>query len=548
MKQSITYQIQKIGSSVNWQLLLFLLLVLNVKLPIKVAAIVVFTLLHWKQFSVRQFFTRPYLFFYFSMIGIGCINLLFQWKHFSEAMLMSFALGMAFWCLCALAAWHLYRFVQQDTADRLHRTVTVFFGAHIAAIFFNLFLIMLETGALNPYTYKGLNQKYYISTGDFITGISFDAPVTTAFICAMGLLYFLYRRQLLWSMAAMAALLIMASNFANLVLLGTLAFALVAWSSRTQKSAILIYILMLIVFMAKVSPQNNEHVGRIFYQIIDKPYDLPKEKVLTLAEIKKAPDSILSPVQLKQKIAQNYIDSISTIQLGASYVAPDSLTATIVRPDISAFSSKTDQFYQFRESADIEEKINRFSSFLNEMYTSGKRDSIQKKYNWKKPGKFIAALQLINFYKAHPARMLLGNGTGNFSSRVAFKVCAQNIAGRYPERFRYIHPDFFENHLFLYMYYHAQDQSKHEASNTPDAVYYQVAGEYGLIGLAALFILYIGFFFRHIKKRQLGLPLLLLLGGAFFAEYWFEQLSVVVLFELLFFLDMKEQPKEGQSA
>jgi len=63
---------------------------------------------------------------------------------------------------------------------------------HIAVIFINLLLIIIETGSINPYTYKGLNQKYFISTGDAITGITFDSPVTTAFICAFGLLYFLY--------------------------------------------------------------------------------------------------------------------------------------------------------------------------------------------------------------------------------------------------------------------------------------------------------------------------------------------------------------------
>ena len=41
---------------------------------------------------------------------------------------------------------------------------------------------------------------------------------------------------------------------------------------------------------------------------------------------------------------------------------------------------------------------------------------------------------------------------------------------------------------------------------------------------------------------QLGqsAPLLALLLGFFFMDYWFEQLSIVVLFELLLFLNLKE--------
>jgi len=43
---------------------------------------------------------------------------------------------------------------------------------------------------------------------------------------------------------------------------------------------------------------------------------------------------------------------------------------------------------------------------------------------------------------------------------------------------------------------------------------------------------------RRLKEaRSYGLPLLLLMAGAFFTEYWFEQLSVVVLFELLMLLN-----------
>ena len=136
----------------------------------------------------------------------------------------------------------------------------------------------------------------------------------------------------------------------------------------------------------------------------------------------------------------------------------------------------------------------------------------------------------------------------NFSSRLAFKATILNTAGKYPARLEYINTDFLYNHLYLYLYYHSQDQSKHEAKNTPDAVYYQVAGEYGIAGMVCLLFLYFGFFIRRIPKRSFGLPLLLVLAGAFFAEYWFEQFSIVVLFELLLFLDIKQQRGEEQQA
>ena len=47
-----------------------------------------------------------------------------------------------------------------------------------------------------------------------------------------------------------------------------------------------------------------------------------------------------------------------------------------------------------------------------------------------------------------------------------------------------------------------------------------------------------------------GLPVLLLMGMAFFTEYWFEQLSIVVVFELLLLSDKKltyRNESEGHS-
>jgi hypothetical protein len=448
--------------------------------------------------------------------------------------------------MCAVIAYNMYLIVQKDDTSNIHTTVSAFFILHIAVVFFNFLSIVFETGAINPYAYKGFNQKYYMSTGDYITGVTFDAPVTTAFICAIGLLYFLYRRQFLLSLISMAALLIMASNFANIVLVAVFVFAFIFWSSRIQKSFILIYAVMLIIFMAKISQKNNEHVGRIFYQIIDKPYDLPPIKVFTIAELKKMPDSVLTFEERRKKHAQNFIDSMNAIRLGGDYKEPENILAKKSVPD-SAPKIKDTGFYEFHETEAVKGKINRFTEFLNQMYSVAVQDSLGKLYNWKRPGKFIAAEQLLNFYKQHNSKLILGNGIGNFSSRLAFKATVLNIAGQYPGRFKYINEDFFINHLYLYLYFHSQEQSNHEASNTPDTVYYQLAGEYGIMGLLLLVTLYFGFFIFRVRKQSFGLPLLLLLAGSFFAEYWFEQFSIVVLFELLFFLDLKNKRREVQA-
>lgn len=534
------------AGQINWPLLVFLLLVLNVKLVLKIAAILIICFINRKNISIKDFFRQRYLYFYFSLICIGVINLLLQYKSIGKAYAATASIGLAFWMMSAVIAYQLFIIIQKDNTAKIHNTTGVFFVLHISVIFLNFLKIVLETGSVNPYTYKGFNQKYYMSTGDFITGITFDAPVTTAFICAFGLLYFLYRKQFLLSLASMAALLIMGSNFANLVLVAVFVFAFIFRSSRIQKSLIIIYAGMLIIFLAKISQKNNEHVGRIFYQIIDRPYDLPPVKVFTLTELKKMPDSLLTPEDRKKKYAQNFIDSMNAIRLGADFKESENILGKKAISD-TAKKNKDSGFYVYHETEAVKKKINRFTDFLGQMYPDRLQDSLGKLYNWKRPGKFIAGEQLINFYKLHHSKIILGNGIGNFSSRLAFKATMLNIAGQYPGRFKYINPDFFSNHLYLYLYFHAQEQSNHEASNTPDTVYFQLAGEYGIAGLVLLAVLYFGFFLGRTGRINSGVPILLLLAGAFFAEYWFEQFSIVVLFELLFFLNQKDGHQEEQT-
>ena len=80
----------------------------------------------------------------------------------------------------------------------------------------------------------------------------------------------------------------------------------------------------------------------------------------------------------------------------------------------------------------------------------------------------------------------------------------------------------------------------HSLTNSPNSVYDQLVSEYGLAGVFAFMILYIGFFLKRIKKLTYGVPLLLLLLGAFGVEYWYEQLSIIIVFEFLMLLNIKE--------
>ncbi|MEI9943375.1 MAG: hypothetical protein WDN26_04070 [Chitinophagaceae bacterium] len=134
------------------------------------------------------------------MIAIGIINYLIQPKTGGMKQLLAVSLGILLWLLCLAAWYYIFNVVRWEEKGKLHNTISVFFVLHITVMFLNLFRIMIECGSLNPYTYKGFNQKYFISTGDFISGVTFDSPVTTAMISAFAVLYFLYRRYFILSL------------------------------------------------------------------------------------------------------------------------------------------------------------------------------------------------------------------------------------------------------------------------------------------------------------------------------------------------------------
>jgi hypothetical protein len=169
--------------------------------------------------------------------------------------------------------------------------------------------------------------------------------------------------------------------------------------------------------------------------------------------------------------------------------------------------------------------------------------SLRHTQKQKLQGKLIALKQTVSYLKDHPHRILLGTGIGQFSSKLALRATNLKFAGGYPSRFTYIGDDFRDNHLNLYLAYFSKDKEIHSLMNSPDSVYDQLLAEYGVAGLISFLILYVGYFSKTARRKSYGLPLLLFMLGAFAIGYWFEQLSVVIIFEFMMLLNMKDEGK-----
>ena len=522
-------------AKIDWPILVFLIVFLNVKLVIKLLAIVFIYLVrpNFKfNFSLKQ--KRLPLFYPF-IIVLGIVSsILFP----APATLNHFIViltGVGFWVLCLLALHQIKLAVEKNDTPVLNNTILVFFVLNIIVSFCNYLSIVIEIGDLNPYRYQGNFQKYFISTGDYIRGITFDTSSANAMINAFAVVYFLEKKNAVCLFLSMSALLLTASNFTNLILVVTLCFVFFKQSNSDQKSLIVVCFTMLAIFLAKISPQNDNYfVGGISkYLLHDKHHPQQAEKKIPLAE---KPDSILNTEDRMQKKAQLYLDSLSRVELGIGTLVPVNSNTIANKPFIPSPSIHSAPFQRKHDTTALQKSLFVFAA---QQLIYIKPDTSFWDNN-PLPGKILAAQQTLAFIKKNPAKLILGNGMGNFSSKLAFRSTALNIAGGYPIRFRYISENFKLNHLELFLRFFTSDRENHSIINTPNATYDQLITEYGIVGLLGFVFLYFLFFLKNIHQRSFGIPVLLIMASAFFTDYWFEQLSIVIIFEYLMFVSIAE--------
>ncbi|HMK27964.1 MAG TPA: hypothetical protein VK483_18180 [Chitinophagaceae bacterium] len=534
---------------VNWTLLLFLVFALNVKMPVKIATIILFLFLNKKLFLERSFYRQKFIWFYFSLIGITLINVLLNISSVSVPYLVAVSVGILFWLLCAGTAFLNSWFVEKTDTEKLHTTITLFFILNAMVTLGQLLLIMLDAGSLNPYLYQGMHQKYFIGTGDLMTGITFDVSTTNAILNAFGIVYFLKRNRMGLVLLCMVVLLLTASNFTNVLLLLVLVFLFVFQSNRDQKSIIVVCFFLLIIFMSKISPQNDNYVIDAYNKVFKKKVAL-KAKQKSNILLTEKPDSLLNAEERKQKKAMLYLDSLNRIaseikrkedSLKHPGQEPGSQIQYASKPFIPKPSIHTEPFQRRRDTTIFQKELLDFAVKAIPAFDTSLKQTKSRKI----PGKFIAFQQTYRFLKDHPMKIFTGSGTGNFSSKLAFRATGLGMAGGYPKKFAYTNHDFLVNHLNLYLNYFSKDIELHSLVNSPNAVYDQLIAEYGILGVLAFIFLYLAFFIKYLRKLTYGIPLMLLLLGSFGVEYWFEQLSIVIIFELLMLLNIKETKEQN---
>ncbi len=528
--------IKRTLNKIDWKLLLFLMLFLNVKLAVKIPAIIVIYLLRFNFRFGFSFKNSRLPLFYLLIIAIAFVALFINISYANPSYFLVFFTGMVFWLLCILAIHQVKLSVENNDTETIHNTILVFFVVNAVLSFFNIAHIVWETGALNPYRYQGEYQKYFIGTGDYIRGLTFDTSTTNAVLSTFGVIYFLMRKKPVMMLVCMAVLLLTGCNFMNIDLPAIFLFLFLFKSSKDQKSLIAACFMFLVVFMAKVSPQNDNYVIKTVKNIIysyKNTDDNPSAK---------KPDRMPAAEGQKRQFATKYLDSVKYELNKKETLTPVSpVAASIPKTDGGRIliggpnNNKLSNLSTIEATPEEKQLLTFIDNNRTKLPISG-----QNQFKLGVPGKVTGVLQTANFFRDDPVKIIAGDGMGNFSSKLAFRATALGFAGGYPYHFAYISKEFLKNHLDLYLNFFSKQPELHSFINSPYSVYDQVVAEYGLLGLVAFIVFYVGFFAKHYKHLTYGIPLLIIMLGAFFLDYWFEQLSVIVFFELLLLLNIKE--------
>ncbi|WP_317897496.1 hypothetical protein [Aurantibacillus circumpalustris] len=388
---------------------------------------------------------------------------------------------------------------------------------------------MFEVNTMNPYSFDGFNYKYSASTGDYIKGVMFDISTANMIVNSFGIFYFLYQRKYLLSFVCHVVAIYTTSNLGNFILVLFFVSVLILDASKFHKSLILCYLTFAVIFIIKISPSNLHYLNvkaKDLLHLNEKPItthwhdNSEKDHLISDYVKQKKGDLILK--KTSKELVNNLIIEKKKLEIEKQ-----------LSEDISAIKERN-------------ENRNHFVLLYNSLYADTS-EYLYKNYYGVMPGKYLSFVETFNFSKRNTLNFLVGAGAGNFSSKLAYKATNMGFTGRYFENLKYISPEFKDNHLKLSLSYFVQSPDEHSIINFPNSVFNQLLGEYGVIGIFLFFAFYVVFYLKRFKRLTFGKIILPMCLFFLITDYWFESFTIVVIFELMMFIDIAKSGKTKQS-
>lgn len=493
----------KFLTNINLPLLVFLIFFLNVKFVVKVIAIL-FIIIYSRNFKFGLSFKKSRLpLFYLLIIILEIFKYLLIVRNYSLNYALVFSMGILQWAMCLLSIHYIKLNVDDTDTNKMHSTIKAFFTLNFIVSLCFLLILFIHPVWLTYWGHEADLTFNNTSIGDIVMGITFDTSTVNATLNSIGLIYFLYKRDYLFCLLCLITIVLCTSNVTVILTLGILILMIITVRQKKLRLSTMIFSIALVVLYLFSSPKNREYMRNYFINlyVVNKN---PEQKQIIDTQV----------YHLKVN------DSVVTIK-----------NAVEVLPDTA---------YTFTGNR-LEKAVGNLisSKDLHKDDSTGFVNIPDNVYNTR-PGKLISFLQTYFYLKESFKHLLFGSGIGNFSSKLAFRASGVRALGTYPQKFRYVSPDFKYNHLHTYLYYKNEDASKHSVLNYPFTVYNQLLGEYGLLGSILFIIYYLGYFLSRHHRLSYGRYMIISLLGFFLMEYWFELFSLVVIFELFIFLNIKE--------
>lgn len=523
--------------SIDVLFLVFLVLILNVSTAVKILALLIVFLFQFNfKFGLKQ---KRLPVFYLLITGLSLIQMIFNYDQWSISYFFLSFFGISFWIMSFLIIHQIKLFIEKKGTEIIDKTLSLFFILNIIVSFYNIISIILETGVLNPYSYTGMDFKYHMSTGDYVRGIFFDLSLTNSLISFLGIIYFFYLRQIMLSLLCLIVVLLTTSNVVFVLLTLFFLYVLFLDKKKFNKSVIICFIGIVIVFFTRISLQSSAYIVNTITP--SSRIDLDTKQNLAIQEKKQREE-------IQKKEIQNHLDSLEKKRTGFATAQTDSSQhikhLDIKSEEIQVIQEKIEKVENNQENkkssehADwMKEKHENILNYVKNLYGDSLTESNTITPN-KYPGKAISFIETIRYSTSGIKEAILGSGAGLFSSKLAFKASGIGDFGKYPPKYSYISTNFKNNHLRIYSYYFIQPIDKHSVVNTPFSAANQLLGEYGIIGVMLFFIYYLWYFVKHYKKLTYGKIIIPFFLIFLLTDYWFENLSVVIIFEIMMLLDI----------
>jgi hypothetical protein len=509
-------------------LLLFLVLMFNYRFSLKLIAIVGIYL-YRPNFKIKG---NGIVWFYLSMILLGIINILFVHRDYSYNHAMTVLAGSLIWLTCLLSYHQIKLSIDLNSPAKLVNTLKLFAVLNFIVSLYDIIHVMFITGTINPYT-QICPPPYGISSGDLVGGIFGQVHLVNTVISCFLLIFFIYQGSFLYALICLIPFLLTGSNLATLILIGMLTYILLFKKNMLIKYYASYCILITVLFYIKITPTNKDYMTSILAKVqkqFSKPASVPAQPLEMHAEppVKKlTKEELISQyVQYKRKLLN---DSVLEDEFTTSKLVFQSLYAKQER-QIKEKQIQLDLTWYKKDSLKL-------AKAKKEFFDYGKLKTFDLD---KEPGKITSFKQTKAYLGQSWQNAFFGAGIGSFSSRLAFITSGiaddSRILMALP---KYETEEFKQNHKAIFKYLMFLDDETHSITNLPFSWYNGVFGEYGLIGFLMFVFAYLAYFFKRIKLLSYGKLILISMIAFFLFDYWYERLSVIMLFELILLFDIK---------